>query len=84
MSWETLVYLIFTAILVGLAYSTGYQANKPVVTEELPVVRKKYKPKYKASDLLDPITPEDQRLERAMEVRERGRVTDGDEDDNRR
>lgn len=65
--WANLLIDFFLAFSIGYFYCKFSKPSADPVVEE-PKKKKVYVPKYQAGDLLDPISPVDQRLERRLEI----------------
>ncbi len=63
------VILCFSVACTILAYKFGYWKGKTAVPQTLGM-KKPHTPKYRPDNLLDPISPAHQRLERALERKE--------------
>ena len=57
-----------TFLWVGFRMAKG---SKQVEESEAKPAKKIYKPKFRAGDLLDPVTPEEQRLDRMLQLKEK-------------
>lgn len=78
LDFSLLVMLGFSALAYWAGYKAGIKVHK--VNEETPVIKKAkiHRTTYRAGDLLDPISPADQRLEKSLEVKSKEDELDGE------
>jgi hypothetical protein len=74
-----LVFSVVVAGMVGLAFYLGTLVGSKIAANREPVAktaRKRYSLRFRPDDLLDPISPADQRLEKELEVKHSGSEED--------
>lgn len=80
MEWRNMLVAIFFGLWTIVIYRLGEKEGQEKTNSGTePVKKKPSKYRYNAGDLLDPITPEEQRLEKKLSTRAKPDIEEDDE-----